>query len=222
MELEGIKIEKSTTVDRVVEALRRALFDKKIKPGEQLREMVLAENFSVSRSTIREALRILTANGMTVYSPNKGVTARQLTIVEIDDIFLTRQVLETAAVNAIGSCPADHLSKLSRVMDKYEAAAASGDTLATADAHIRFHSILVGLTGSRRLMETETAVMNDLQLVIASIDKKRDDIDREIKKHRTLTQLILNGSSKEAMQWIHDDLELAKGFVVKQISSQSF
>ncbi|MCG8551988.1 MAG: GntR family transcriptional regulator [Desulfobacterales bacterium] len=218
MELDDIKIERSTTVDRVVEALRRALFDRKIKPGEQLREMMLAKNFSVSRSTVREALRVLTANGLTVYSPNKGVTARRLTPEEIDDIFLTRKVLETAAVNARPACRPRHLDELASAMEDYEAAAASGDTLATADAHIRFHSTLVGFTGSRRLMDTERAVMNDLQLVIASIDKKRDDLDREIEKHQTLTRLLIDGNHAEALKWICDDLELAKGFVLKQIT----
>lgn len=218
MELEGIKIERSTTVDRVVEALKRALFDGKISPGEQLREMTLASSFSVSRSTVREALRMLTAAGLTAYSPNRGVTARQLTEAEIDDIFLTRRVLETAAVNALPHCPPARLDDLTLTMDNYAAAAVSGDTLTIADAHIRFHAALVGLTGSLRLMETEEAVMNDLQLVIASIDKKRDDIDREISKHKALTRLLLEGKRAEAIQWICDDLSLAKSFVITAMS----
>lgn len=218
MELDGIKIERVTTVDRVVEAIRRALFDGKINPGEQLREMTLAKKFAVSRSTIREALRIMTAAGLTTYAPNKGVMARQLTREEIDDIFLTRQVLETAAVNLLSQCPSARLNDLSLAMDNYAAAAKSGDTLETADAHTHFHSTLVGLTGSQRLMETEKAVMNDLQLVIATIDKHRDDQDREIAKHRALMHLLLDGKRAEARQWISDDLALAKGFVMEQIS----
>ncbi|WP_022663850.1 GntR family transcriptional regulator [Desulfospira joergensenii] len=218
MELEGIKIERSTTVDRVVEALKRALFDGKISPGEQLKEMDLSRVFSVSRSTVREALRVLTSDGLVVYAPNKGVMARKLTKEEVEDIFLTRNVLETAAVKAAAQCPPESLDLLRKAMDEYAVTALTGDTLRSADAHVEFHSVMVGLIGSNRLMETERSLMRDLQLVIASIDQNRNDLDREVEKHENLTQLLLNRKTADAIQWVDKDLALAKGFAVKQVS----
>ncbi|MFK5953594.1 MAG: GntR family transcriptional regulator [Desulfobacterium sp.] len=217
MKLQGVGIDRSTTVDKVVAALRRAMFEGNISPGEQLPEMTLSKTFLVSRSTIREALRVLTADGLAVHTPNRGVTVHQLSLADIDDIFLTRSVLETQAVHAVENCTESAMESFKNAMKQYADAAESGDPLSAADAHVEFHSIMVGLIGSKRLAETERALMRDLQLIIASIDKKRDDLPSEIKKHHRLTQMFLNRQLDDAIEWINNDLALAKRFVIKQV-----
>ncbi|SDP34094.1 GntR family transcriptional regulator [Desulforhopalus singaporensis] len=219
MQLDDVKIERSTTVDRIVIALKKAMFDGKILPGEQLKELVLSQTFSVSRSTVREALRIMTSEGLAVHSPNKGVTVRQLTVEEIKDIFLTRSVLEISAARAVRKCSPGALQALEAAMQQYAAAAATGDALAAADSHVDFHSALVGLIGSKRLMETERTLMLDLKLVIASIDKSRDDLGREVKKHENLTRLLITKDETGAIEFIKNDLCVAKGFIIKHIDN---
>ncbi len=220
MDLQKIGIDRLTTVDKVVAALRQAMFEGNINPGEQLREITLSQIFSVSRSTIREALRILTSNGLTVYSPNQGVTVRQLTIAEIDDIFLARSVLETRAVQAAKDCSAISLDTLQTAMRNYAETIKTNNPLNAADAHVEFHSEMVGLIGSERLMRTERSLMRDLQLTIASIDKKRDDLAKEIAKHDRLTQLLINQELEEAIEFVNTDLVVAKRFVIMQISEK--
>jgi len=215
VQLDDIKIERSTTVDKIVVALKKALFNGKILPGEQLKEIVLAQTFSVSRSTVREALRIVTSEGLAVHSPNRGVTVRQLTLEEIEDIFLTRTVLETSAVKSLRQSSPQALKTLETAMANYSAVAGTRDSLAAADRHADFHSTLVGLIGSQRLVETERALMQDLKLIIASIDQSRDDLEHEIQKHEHLTRLLLAGDEKTAIEWIKDELYVAKGFIVK-------
>ena len=216
MKLQNIGIDRSTTVDKVVSALRHAMFDGNINPGEQLREMTLSQTLSVSRSTIREALRVLTADGLAVHSPNRGVTVRQLSLTEIDDIFLTRAVLETEAARAVTHCPDSSLDALQTAMKNYATTSESDDPLGAADAHVEFHSAMVGLIGSKRLVETERSLMQDLQLIIASIDKNRNDSAAEVIKHQHLTQLFVNRDLNAAIERINNDLALAKQFVIKQ------
>lgn len=217
MQLNDVKIERSTTVDRVVFALKRAMFDGKILPGEQLKEIVLSSTFSVSRSTIREALRIMTSEGLAVHFPNKGVTVRKLKLEEIEDIFLTRSVLEISAARTIKRCLPCRLKALETAMKNYSAAAQTEDALAIADSHVDFHSAMVGLIGSERLIETERSIMRDLKLVITSIDKNRDDLGREVEKHECLTRLLFEKNENAAIEWITNDLSVAKGFIVKHI-----
>jgi len=218
VQLDDVKIERSTTVDKIVVALKEAMFIGKILPGEQLKEIVLAKSFAVSRSTIREALRIITSEGWAVHSPNKGVTVRQLTLDEIEDIFLTRSVLEIAAVKSVRQSTQRDINALLTALDNYVAVAKAKDTLAAADMHVEFHLALVGLIGSQRLVETQRALMQDLKLIIASIDTSRNDLEREVQKHRTLTELLLNGDENGAITWIKDELYVAKGFISKHIA----
>lgn len=214
MKLKSSDIDRSTTVDKVVAVLRRAMFDGDLNPGEQLREVTLSQSLAVSRSTIREALRVLTADGLAVHSPNRGVTVRKLTPLEIDDIFAARLVLETEAARASASCPDKALQRLEKAMSDYDAVAATDDPLRAADAHVNYHAAMVGLVGSRRLEDMERSLMRDLQLVIGSIDKDRDDLSTEIKKHRTLTRLLTSREVNEAIRCIETELSHAKRFVI--------
>ena len=65
-------MEHSSTVDRTVAELRRAIFDGELESGIPLREVALAETLRVSRPTVREALGMLVAEGLAVREPHRG------------------------------------------------------------------------------------------------------------------------------------------------------
>ena len=77
---------RSSTVDRVAEELRRALFDGEVEPGTPLREVALAEAMGVSRSTVREALGVLVAEGLATREPNRGVHVAELDPDSVHDV----------------------------------------------------------------------------------------------------------------------------------------
>ena len=75
---DDLQLEPSSTVDRAADEIRRAMFAGQLTPGTPLREVALSEAMGVGRSTIREALAILVAEGMAVRVPNKGVAVKEL------------------------------------------------------------------------------------------------------------------------------------------------
>ncbi len=87
---ETLRLAHSSTVDRVVEELRRALFDGEVEAGTPLREMALAEAMGVSRSTVREALAILVGEGLATREPNRGVHVTELDPVAVHDVCTAR------------------------------------------------------------------------------------------------------------------------------------
>ncbi len=93
-----LSLEPVTTVDRVAEELRRSLFEGELGPGTPLREMALADALNVSRSTVREALGYLVAEGLADRVPNRGTQVRRLDPVQVRDVCRARAVIETAGV----------------------------------------------------------------------------------------------------------------------------
>jgi DNA-binding GntR family transcriptional regulator len=91
--------------DRVVDVLRERILEGGLLPGEPLREVSVAAELGISRNTLREALRLLTSEGLAVQLPNKGVSVKTFTAAEVRDIYRTRRVLETQA--ALESAVAD-------------------------------------------------------------------------------------------------------------------
>ena len=93
-------IDRSSTTERVADALREMLFAGDLSPGEPLREVSLADGFGVARSTVREALQVLAGEGLVTRYPNRGVVVTELTERDIAEIFEARLVLESAGVRA--------------------------------------------------------------------------------------------------------------------------
>ena len=212
----GIKeIDRSTTVDRVVAVLRQAMFDGDLVPGETLREIPLSQKLGVARSTIREALRGLATDGLVARLPNRGLAVRHLTVAEVEDIFTARHMLECAAAQASVTCTDEALAALQQAFDAYAEAASKADPSLAAVAHVEFHAVMVGLTGSQRLAETERSLMRDLQLVITTIDKSSDDLPKEVEKHRVLVDLFCRRQVRDAIEQIEADLDHAKQFVIR-------
>ena len=87
----------STKADEVALALEAAILAGELAPGEVLRQEQLSEQFAVSRTPVREALRHLAALGLVSFVPNRGVRVRALSRQELHEAFLVRAELESLA-----------------------------------------------------------------------------------------------------------------------------
>jgi DNA-binding GntR family transcriptional regulator len=88
-----LHLEHSSTVDRVAEELRRAVFEGELEAGTPLREVALAESLGVSRPTLREALAMLVAEGLATREPNRGVSVASPDPESVRDVARARAVL---------------------------------------------------------------------------------------------------------------------------------
>jgi DNA-binding GntR family transcriptional regulator len=86
-----------TKADDIALALEEAIVSGEIPPGSVLRQEHLSEQFAVSRTPVREALRRLAALGLVTFEPNRGVRVRSLSREELREAFLVRAELEGLA-----------------------------------------------------------------------------------------------------------------------------
>ncbi|WP_328332318.1 MULTISPECIES: GntR family transcriptional regulator [unclassified Streptomyces] len=212
--MEPIQISRSSVVDRVAEALRQEMYSGRLRPGTPLRESSLVESFKISRSTVREALQMLTVEGLLVKVPNKGVSVRRLTHTEIDDIFRTRRILEVAGVRAVVDADHAELAALADAMSAYEAAVAGGDPSTISEAHLRYHVSIVGLLGSSRLAAVEESLMAELRLALTLVDMDSDDLPEMLREHSEMMSLIRQSRVEEAVVRVERHLSHAKAFVM--------
>lgn len=81
----------------VLERLRQDIRDGKVNPGQPLRQAELAERYGVSPTPVREALRLLEAEGAISYSPHKGATVVEFSDQRIEDLYRLRAAVEGLA-----------------------------------------------------------------------------------------------------------------------------
>src|SRR5437899_13089648 len=86
-----------TKADDLALALEEAIVSGEIAPGTVLRQEQLSEQYHVSRTPVREALRRLAALGLVSFVPNRGVRVRTLSRDELREAFLVRAELESLA-----------------------------------------------------------------------------------------------------------------------------
>jgi len=204
----------SSTVDRVVGELRRALFAGEIAAGTPLREQALTDAMGVARSTVREALGVLVAEGLAVREPNRGVHVTALDPDAVHDVAATRVVLESAGVRAWPDAAPDDRAAVRTALEAFVAAAReSADDTAPADpgrltaTHLALHRSILALTGSPRLLGLADAVYAEIRLALSKVDRMRQDAAVQIEAHEELVGMLETGDTERTLAALRDHLE---------------
>ena len=87
----------STKADDIALVIEEAIVSGELAPGTVLRQEQLSEQFNVSRTPVREALRRLAALGLVSFVPNRGVRVRTISREELHEAFIVRAELEALA-----------------------------------------------------------------------------------------------------------------------------
>lgn len=187
----GLSLEHSSTVDRVADELRRAVFEGELESGTPLREVALAESLGVSRQTLREGLALLVAEGLATREPNRGVSVARPDPDSVRDVSRARTVLETAGVRHWPNASEEARQAVRRALADYERAVAAGATYQELNQrHLAIHLGLVGLTESPRLVAMAESVVAELRLALAQIDRVRRNAQDQAGSHRHLLDLL--------------------------------
>jgi DNA-binding GntR family transcriptional regulator len=213
------EIDRSSTTDRVADALRDMLFTGEVSPGEALREIGLADAFHVARSTVREALQLLAAEGLVTRFPNRGVVVTELTGEDITEIFGARLVLESAGARC-GALGAD-LTGVAAALATYATATQSGSQADITHTHLQFHTSIVALMGNARLVASVEALTGDLRLALASVERKRANARQQVSPHRRLLRLMKSGDVDAAVAELERHLTAAGASVTDQVLAHS-
>jgi DNA-binding GntR family transcriptional regulator len=208
---DSLSLEHSSTVDRVAEELRRALFDGEVEAGTPLREHALVEAMAVSRSTVREALGVLVAEGLATREPNRGVHVAALDPESVHDVCVARSVLEIAGARRWPTAGDTARDAVRQALADFTAAAESEASPAELTAtHLAVHRSLVGLTESARLVALADSLSAEIRLGLAKVDRIRRNSHQQVTAHRALVDMLERGDVDAAATELEHHLKNAK------------
>lgn len=140
---------------QVADRLRTEIYRHALQPGDAIDEMALCERYGISRTPLREALKVLSTEGLIELVPRKGSFVRNMDINELNELFPVMAVLEgLCAREAVENCNADDLKQLDEMHTKLEEYAASGDIDNYYEQNFEFHQAVQDLSGNRTLQRT--------------------------------------------------------------------
>ena len=136
--------------DVVFNTLRQEILTGKLKPGERLMEIHLANKLGVSRTPIRK----LELEGLVIMIPRRGAEVAQITLKSLQDVMEVRRALDVLAIElACERMGQAELDSIYQACENFKSAVRNGDTRLLAEADVAFHDKIVLSTGNTRLIQ---------------------------------------------------------------------
>lgn len=136
----------------VVERLRTLIVHGELSPGERLNERVLAERFNISRTPLREAIKVLALEGLVQLLPNKGAQVTRLTRSNVEDMFQVVGALEALAGElACHRASGEQIAEIRRLHEEMHHCFEASDRSRYFTLNQRIHESIVGCAGNREL-----------------------------------------------------------------------
>ncbi len=171
----------------VVSRIREKIYAYELSPGDWIDEQRLAEELGVSRTPLREGLKLLAAEGLVTVRPRRGSYVTKLTDEDVDEIFVLMARLEGwCAFEAASRLDDESLRSLERMHETLEVHAAAHDAGKYHENNVEFHAAIQRLSGNRWLAN----VVADLRIVmrLARVQTLRypGRFETSIEEHRDL------------------------------------
>ncbi|NIL77293.1 GntR family transcriptional regulator [Rhodococcus sp. B10] len=197
----------ASRIDWVHAQIREGILSREFAPGQALVEAELAQEFGVSKTPVREALKLLSSSGLVVFEPYKGATVRVPTRELAEQVIGVRSVLEPAAVELAVHRQNGQFEEAERLL--VEAASLDGDN-ARAKLSVlnrRFHSELYRYCGNSLMVETLDGLRDRMALVSIQGWDASDSWAAEWDEHRNILQAAQDGNAGLAAELIKKHIE---------------
>ena len=186
-------------MDEVILAIRTGIVRGSLPPGRRLSEPELARQLGVSRTPVREAIRVLEREGLLRRVPGRGVSVVEISLDDVEEIYTIKSVLEGVAVRLACQRATDRdLERLYRYIREMEALADGPDIGAYAGVSREFHAALIRAARSPRLSEIYRIVDTPVQrLRVYSLSQPGRPPD-SVREHRAILDAIARRDPDEA------------------------
>ena len=190
----------------VAERLRQRIFSHELPPGTWVDEQALAEHYGISRTPLREALKVLASEGLVTLKPRRGCYVTEISERDLDEVFAVMSMLEgECARSSATKASAADLERLRAIHTDLENAAAAGDIDGFFEANQAFHLALQEIADNRWLLQ----VIEDLRKVIKLSRHhslfSEGRLAQSLAEHRDILQALLarDGSRAEELMRTH-------------------
>jgi DNA-binding GntR family transcriptional regulator len=202
--------------EEVAMRLRERIFAHEFAPGMWIDEQALAAEFGISRTPLREALKVLAAEGMVTLKPRRGAYVTEVSDQDLDDIFPVLALLEgRVAQEATERARPEDLRRLDALHDALERHAAAGNLDRFFEANQEFHRALLDLAGNRWLAQVIHDLRRVLRLTRHHSLLARGRVQESLAEHRAILAAIRARDAERAGDLMRAHLAQGRSAVAK-------
>ena len=193
---------------QVADRIRDQIYQRELTPGDAIDEMALCERFGISRTPLREALKVLNSEGLIELIPRRGSFVRSMDVEELNELFPVMVVLEgLCAREAVENCEPKDLQQLEKMHEKLESFAKQGDVDGYYEQNFVFHQAIQDLSGNKWLQR----VIGDLRKVLRLARHMQltmpGRLEASLEEHRQIMQAFIKNDPDMADQNMQNHLK---------------
>ncbi|RKQ30499.1 GntR family transcriptional regulator [Oceanobacillus halophilus] len=205
----------------IAEHLKQDIYNQKVKFGERLIEADLAENFDVSRSTIREALKILEQEELVTSKARKGTFVSEFTERDLDEMNELRLMIEAKAfVKALKNLEEPHYQDLQSIIDEMKEEAENGNWNALFDLDMQFHQYVVNMCGNSRIIKIYESISVQIRVYLAHLDQYYSSPVSFYREHKELMEALLHKDTVSVERKIKNHISFVEEKLVRKTDSE--
>ena len=180
--------------EEVAEGLRQRIFQRELEPGSWIDELKLAEEYGISRTPLREALKVLAAEGLVTMKLRRGAYVTEVSEKDLSDVYHLLSLLESDAAGVVAvQASAAQIESLQLLHAELEAAARPGhvDREHFFAVNERFHMRLLAIADNRWRDQMVADLRKVMKLNRHNSLLKSGRIDESLKEHRALMAALV-------------------------------
>lgn len=204
--------------DVVFNTLRQGILKGELMPGERLMEIHLADQLGVSRTPIREAIRMLELEGLVKMVPRKGAQVSNISKDDLKDVLEVRKALDTLAVKlACERIDKEGLARLKLGAINFRDSVNTGDATKIAEADVAFHDEIHRASGNKRLSSMVNNLAERLFRYRLEYIKESTDRTQLINEHDEIVRCIEMGDKEGALKIMEQHIDNQEISIISQL-----
>jgi DNA-binding GntR family transcriptional regulator len=211
------RLDRANLSETAADAVREMIIDGRLAPGERINEVRLAASLGVSRTPLREGLRLLAAEGALDASPNLGFFVRPLTLEEFDQIYDIRPLLDPEALRFAGIPDKATIAGLERLNARLEKA--SGPR--AVDLDDQWHMELLAHCPNRVLVEMIMTVAKRTRRYEIALMREQRNVTQSTDDHVRVLAALQAGDLDGACAALRENMRSGKAPIVEWLKQRA-
>ena len=206
----------------VFHTLRKAIIQGELQPGERLMEVTQAKKLGVSRTPVREAIRMLELEGLVVMIPRKGAEVAKITVRDLKDALEVRMAIDSLSVKlACERLDEDDKTEIKQACVAFREAVKSGNVQAIVEGDERFHNTIYRASKNQKLITIAMNLREQVYRYRFEYVKDFSYHENLIREHDQITEAILKGDVETAQKIMKEHIYNQEQIVIRNLQKEA-
>src|SRR4051794_5768254 len=189
--------------EEVAEQLRQRIFRRELDPGSWIDEVKIANEFGISRTPLREALKVLAAEGLVTMKMRRGAYVTEVSETDLADVYHLLSLLESDAAGVVAQRATDNqLEELKALHNELESAANNREKFFAINE--RFHMRILEIAGNRWRDQMVADLRKVMKLNRHNSLQKAGRLKEAMLEHRAIVEALTRRDARAAVKRMQD------------------